>query len=889
MAWTGSLFGRPFILHEPRLLLLALALGAVVAAIWLRRGRHQLPLTAVLVRTLVFTAFAVALGQPAVERPTPVEATVFVLDISRSMGGFDDERLRAVEARLRDAVASNNGRQPLGLVAFAERAVVVYPVGALGALPDRARFRAALDGADVGSRDYTDLTAALRLAEALPASAGKRLVLITDGQETLGDAATWVVAARARGVSVDTYRPDGRPWAADMRLSDLRMPESAWQGDDLEVETIVTSEAPGEATLRLLVDGRPLGSQPVTLQAGANSFRLVLKPLSPGFHAVTAEIAPQGPDAIAENNALAATTVVRDKPRILVLEGQRGNAEKLRRTLEAGNSTVTVREPGSLSERLPDLAAYDGIVLVDVPAGALSAGRQKALQEYVRTLGRGLVVTGGVGSFGRGGYAGTTLEETLPVRVRPREEVRRVPAALLIIIDTSYSMDFPRGAASRMEMAKTAAASAIRALEPGDEVAVLAFSDNNNWVTRLRQIRTSQDMDQVAELISRLKPEGLTQMYPALNESIGELSTSRAGTKHVVLLSDGSPSNPFDDRQLTGRMRAAGITLSSIAIGDGADTALMERLAKGGNGRYSFARKPEEIPLLTLEEAERISTKTVASGSFRAVQTAPSPIMRGLDPAKLPAIGGYQITEVKPDAQQILASGENEPVLAQWQYGLGRVVAWTSDTSQNLTPEWRESDLYAPFWNQAVRWTLAESGSRHFRLQTAADGRDLVVTVDAFDDNGVPVNLAQLQGTLRTSAGDGVPIVLPQSAPGRYEVRLSELEPDAYQLDLQQARGGGTVADVLGFSVPYPIELRGQSQDDAKLTTLAERTGGFVLTGDQSLFDKRGSARVLSVPRFQPVWPWFVALGLALFLLDITLRLGYTGTSLTQLRRLMPR
>jgi hypothetical protein len=367
------------------------------------------------------------------------------------------------------------------------------------------------------------------------------------------------------------------------------------------------------------------------------------------------------------------------------------------------------------------------------------------------------------------------------------------------------------------------------------------------------------------------------------------LNTSRAGTKHILFLSDGAPSTPFNDRDYAAQVRAGGVALSSIAIGDGADTALMERLAKNGGGRYAYAAKPEDIPLVTLEEAERISTKTMASGSFRAVQVAPSPIMRGLDPAVLPPLGGYQITALKPDAQTILASGENEPVLAQWQYGLGRAVVWSSDLSQNLAPAWRDAEAYGPFWNQAVRWTLAESGSRQFRLQTTPAGRDLILAVDAFGDDGAPVNLARLRATLRGSGGEATALVLPQSAPGRYEVRLADLAPDAYRLELQQARGGGTVTDVLGFSVPYPSELRGERSGDATLATLTERTGGSILGARQSLFDRRDAGRVLSTPRFDPVWEWFAIVGLGLFLLDIALRLGYAGTPTAQLRRLLPR
>ncbi len=687
-------------------------------------------------------------------------------------------------------------------------------------------------------------------------------------------------------MTIDALPPPGRAATGDVYLSDLRVPESLWQGDELEVETIVGSDAAGRATVRLAVDGRAAGEGAIELRPGANTHRFALRPLAPGFHALRVEVVPRGADAIAENNWLGATTVVRDKPRVLVLQGDAVAADRLRRALEQTGSEVTLREPESLTERLSDLARYDAIVLADVPAARLSFERQKALQEYVRALGKGLVVTGGANSFGRGGYERTTLEEILPVAVEPRDEGKRAPVALLIVIDTSYSMDFPRGAPTRMEMAKTAAAGAVRALSPGDEVAILAFSDNNNWVTRLRPLAGEADADQVAAQIARLRPDGITRMREALAGGVDELAKSQAPTKHIIFLSDGAPSDPVDEGDLAARARRAGITLSSIAIGDGADTALMERLAKGGNGRYSFAGRPEDIPRLTLEEAEQVGGKALATGEFRPVQTAPSSIMRGLDPARLPALNGYQITEMKPDAQQILASGRDEPVLAQWQYGLGRVVAWTSDLGQDLAPGWRDAAAYAPFWNGVVRWTLPEPGSGAFRVRTTRLDRDLLLSVDALGPDGLPINLAETRATLRTPDGASVPLALPQSAPGRYEVPLAAPAPGTYRLEIEQVRGGQRVTDLAGFSVPYPAELRGPRASEATLSALADRTGGRVLDGASGLFGARDEARA---PRLQPIWPWFAALGLALFLLDIALRLGAAATPPARLRRLLPR
>ncbi|MGN6700273.1 MAG: VWA domain-containing protein, partial [Thermomicrobiales bacterium] len=810
----------------------------------------------------------------------PAGATVFVVDRSRSM---NDDDASAVAAQVAQALASA-GDEPVGLVAFAEHSAVVYPVGALQPGMTAATIAEALRSADTGSGDYTDIASALRLAASLPAAGGRRLVLFSDGRETIGQAADWAAGVAHQGVTIDAVRPAAPP-ASDVRLTDVQAPSSTWQGDEVEVNAAVASDLPTSATVQLLVDGQETGTRQIDLPAGTANARFVLQPLAPGFHAIAVRVAPQGNDPVPQNNTLATTTIVRDKPHVLIIEGTKFTGDRLRRALVNTSFIVDVKDPTALTERLSDLAVYDAIVLDDVPASAISAERQQALQEYVRSLGRGLVVTGGSQSFGSGDYAGSTLEDVLPVQVKPRGTGQRPPAALMLVIDVSFSMNTPNTGPTRIEMAKTAAENAVRALSPGDEVGVLAFSDNNEWVTRLRKINSQSDIDDIVNQISRLKADGVTQMYPALTAALDELSHSQAHTRHLILLSDGAPSTPFNPDSVTSQAKRNNATISTIAIGDGADLSLMEKIATSRDLAH-FARTPEEIPGFVLQEAKQLGGRTLATGEFQAVQTAPSPIMRGLDPAKLPTLDGYQITETKPDAQMILASGQDEPILAQWQYGLGRVVAWTSDLSQDLAANWKSSDAFGVFWNQAVRWTLPAAVSPYFRVSASQVDKDTVIAVDAFDDNGLPVDLADTRAQLRTPTGATVEIALVQSAPGRYEARLAAPATGAYSLALRQTRGGQVVTDTAGFNVPYPAELRGPAASDSALGALADRTGGQVLDLPEQVFGRPNTA---SAPHFVLVWQPFAALGLLLFVLDIALRLRHAATPDAILRRLLPR
>ncbi|MFN8517706.1 MAG: VWA domain-containing protein, partial [Chloroflexia bacterium] len=349
-------------------------------------------------------------------------------------------------------------------------------------------------------------------------------------------------------------------------MADLRAPASTWQGDDVEIEAVIAGDTAGDVRVQLRVDGGATGQQTVkltTATSGASgTARFTLKPLAEGYHALRVEIVNAGNDPITDNNLLNAATVVRQRPSVLIVEGTRNNGYFLQRALERSAFDVTVRAPSGIPTRTADLANYDSIVLADVPATMLSVEQQQGLQDYVRSLGRGLVVTGGNNSFGKGEYENSVLEETLPVRVKPRDEGKRPPVALLLIVDVSGSMDLPKPPPTKMDMAKAAAVSSVRALSPGDQVAVLAFADRPVWVSHLRTLNSQSDIDAVVDQINRLQADGVTEMADALRAGIAELRTSSSNTRHIIFLSDGQPTTQFDPVAMAAQARSADITLS---------------------------------------------------------------------------------------------------------------------------------------------------------------------------------------------------------------------------------------------------------------------------------------------------------------------------------------
>jgi hypothetical protein len=354
---------------------------------------------------------------------------------------------------------------------------------------------------------------------------------------------------------------------------------------------------------------------------------------------------------------------------------------------------------------------------------------------------------------------------------------------------------------------------------------------------------------------------------------LDQMRGSTANIKHIVLMTDGESQGRSDYQTLIDQMKNLGITFSTIAIGNDADTKLLQRLADMGGGKYYFAASADQVPSITLNEAQSAGKQPTRTGDFRATLVKPSPIIGDLKPEELPTLGGYQVTEAKPTADVILQSGQKDPVLAQWQYGLGRVVAWTPDLGAAFAKQWPAWSRFGQFWHQALLWALPDPNASALTVDTRAEGDQVVIGVDATDVDGRFINSAPVTGTLVTPDGKSFAIKLPQVGPGRYEVHVQAALPGAYRLSLSQPRPDNTTAQREGgFAVPYSAEYSPAPGGTALLSDIATLTGGTLLGGATDATDAGGKAGTIT--RFREWWGWFAAAALVLFLIDLGLRLS---------------
>jgi len=861
---------------------LGLILLVALPVIWYigfprQRYRRRRDITSLLIRTVIVVLLVLALsGMQAVQAVDQL-AVVYLVDASDSI---DQPAREAQLAYIQESLAEKPSDDQAAVIVFGADAQVDRSFSTL----------AELDSIDSQvNATNTDLAGALSLAMGVfPADTARRIVILSDGQQTIGDAVSRAQLAAASDIEI-SYVPFFRAPAADVRVTDLIAPSRVFEGQEFDVTVSIEAEEATDAQLLIFSDGALIHESDIALQAGTTTYTLPQTSEGSGFLDFQARIvAPDGADDFRQNNELSAFSQVVGPPQVLLLATDPNEIVHLLPALDEAGLNVEVREPGQFLPELAELTAYKSVILANVPATALSNRQMDTLDRFVRDLGGGLVVVGGPESYGPGGYFDTPLEDTLPVEMQIRDQQRLPQLTIAYIIDRSGSMGVA-GASGvpNIELAKEAIIRSVEFLQPTDRAAVAAFDSSAGYVVPFVQ---AIDRRRIQELIATLRSGGGTDILAGMSLIAEDIINEPSDRKHIILLTDGGASQD-GLMELTRQLnQGADVTTSVVAVGDGA-ADFLDEMAEVGGGNFHFVALPEQIPTIFTLETVLATRSYIIEEPFTPLLAGTSPIMDGIRSA--PALLGYVATSPKATAQVILRPSDEfpDPLLASWQYGLGRAVAFTSDATSRWAQNWVQWDEFTRFWGQAVSWTITESSNNNIETRVIMQGDEARIIVDARDDSGDFLNDLELVTTVSTPDGDSEIVVLDQAAPGRYEGAFSPDEEGAYYLALT---GGGIVdGDNLGFNeingwvMSYSPEYIQGDQDDTLLVELADLTGGANLEDDPALvFDHTLEVQMASAP----LAPWLLLIAVLLLPLDIAVRrLVITRSDIARLRAYLSR
>jgi Ca-activated chloride channel family protein len=510
------------------------------------------------------------------------------------------------------------------------------------------------------------------------------------------------------------------------------------------------------------------------------------------------------------------------------------------------------------------LERWDVVVLSDVARTAVSAKAMAALGSWVENRGGGLLFVGGSAVFGEGvdrpeaGYRHTEVERLLPVTFDRDDEPE---VALVIVLDRSWSMN-----GTSMELSKSAAEAAANTLAPAQMLGVLTFNDQSEWDVPLTRVRDSKATLHAA--IARITASGPTEIYTALDRAFGALTVVRARAKHVILLSDGQ-TEPQDFEDLVKKMSAAGITVSSVALGPDADVKLLGNLAAWGGGRSYVVHDAQEVTAIFVKEAKNASTPGAdANGAIAAIAKPAAVALDGASSA--PALYGRNAVTKKPQAIEMLATSHGDPLLTTWPVGLGRTAMFAADFEGRWTRDWPRWKGFGAFLSSLVR-SLAPRRVPLSSLTVTGgdrqgDQRGLHLVLNVRDQDGHRENLLSPAVNVRRGDKEQVTLPLTQNGPGLYEARV--VADTTTPLEFSLAGGAGTAPASAFFVDDRSAEYRLAPPDGALLSAIARMTGGaFHPTPD----DIREAPRGIGVAR-HPLAPELLGFTLLLWPIEITLR-----------------
>ena len=801
----------------------------------------------IIVRILVVTLLASSLAQIQVKKVSKDMTTIFVVDMSDSLKDKQED----VEVYLKNLIANMPKGNEYGMVAFGKDATVEQFV------TSNKNFISL--NTDVVSHATNIEDAVATAISMFPEDGGKRIVLVSDGLQNEGDINKLKGNLLANNIEFDWTLVQSEI-EKEVYVSDLSVPNQIQIGDTFYVTVSIYSTKQTNATIYLYSGLEIKGSKEVSLQKGENQFVFSDTAVDSGIASYKVRIDTED-DTLALNNEYVTFAQITDKAKVLLVEGSAGQSEQFQEVLKSANVDFTVCTPEFVPNTLQELNKYKEVIFLDVYADDLREGFMDILEPYVKDYAGGFICIGGSNSYVLGNYRDTAIEKVLPVDMDLTNE-REVPKmAMVMVIDHSGSMsDSLGGAFSALDLAKSAASKAVDNLRSTDDVGVLIFDDRYQWVYELS---SAADKETVQDKIGTITIGGGTSIFPAVNQAVQSLENSDATYKHIVLLTDGQDGYRQYQSLIT-KINDNNITLSTVAVGSGADTGMLQSLANACGGRYYYTDLNNDMPRIFAQEVFLSTKSYLINETFMPVLSANHKIMENVFTGGVRALNGYVATSAKSTATVILKSHKGDPILAAWQYGLGKTVAFTSDGEFNWTKNYADFDDYVTLWKNITDYCITETdlGEDSITLNQGTDYVEVEYTTKEIDKD-VSISMVYQNADNVTKEVELLPV-----EPGKYKGTMDISDIGIYNVNIRKNKDEEVVNNVnTAVAVQYSKEYRLDQTNDALKNMVTELSGNIYGLEDEIFLEPKEV-----VKSWKDYKDLCLLLALLLYMVDILIR-----------------
>lgn len=807
----------------------------------------------------------------------------YLVDLSVSMQPYRKQ----LAVCLRENLNARSSDSSVGVIVFDAKPRVIAPATTA---PDVAAIVAEIEGQDLSAVRSasaleldTNIQEAFRLAmSSFPSDQEKRICLISDCNETEGNALLEAQRIKEAGVSIYAFDPKlaVRP---DVAVEGMRLGKDVNLNQSFDVtvkiiSTIGEQEAGGgAASLQLYRNNVRVASSPLALKRGSQevTFRQRLERGGRFLYETRLDtVLAQNP----ENDRTYMYLELMDLPRLLVIANSPEERRLIPNLFRGARVDLELRTSRGLPQTMLDLQEFAAVVIGNIPASLMTRNQMKLLHDYVREFGGSLIMTGGDKALSAGGYGGTVMEQVLPARLAFEE--KEIPvSAVVFILDTSASLELKTYdfEGKKTEFVQRFAMSAVDVLSERDYFGLLGFGGNTRvlaWLVPLQKVVDRQALKQLALVYEQRR----SSFFEPLSEAYQGLIKINSPNKHIIIVSDGYVQSGINYEHLAMQFAASDISISCVALGHDANRKMLEGIARWGNGRYFVAENVAEATKILEREVQELAQAVVVEKPTKPlVLEQNSEIFAGVDMNLVPTLFGYVRVKPKLAAQTIMVTKEaRDPLLLTWQYGAGRVTIFNTDLGGGWTQLW-VSDWGGEFtrlWQNLVTWSMKREPGVVYLPHVRTRGWELQCSVDALDEKRKFVNNAPPAAGLYPLGEQGqvfseasrINIPMRQTGPGQYESSHKVNRRGIYLFKAARTNGtgvactGAVIADSREMAFPLPNLVLRQK--------LCELARGRVVAESKEVFEKKAR----TTKRSHDLGIYLLLAACFLFALDVTAR-----------------
>lgn len=772
----------------------------------------------------------------------------------------------------------------VGVIPFAKKATTLVELG--------GKFNSINDVYEDKNFDYTATNleeALLYTSEKFKEDSYKRIVLISDGNETDGEAINTIETLMQEGITVDVINMNAE-FTSEISITGIKYTDKTYLNREEEVEVLINASSTCSVTVNLYKEGELDSTKNSYLNNGLNVITFPLDTSAPGEFkykvVVTGEEGTEFKDTFIENNSRSFIQNVSSDFKYLFLGSSEAELNKFRNlaNLSAETNIDTFINKKNVPYSLEDLIKYDEVILSDLDFTTLNNYSEliNNLSKAVSIYGKSVFTFGSTNVGNTNDPALVSYNDLLPVQYQPDDS-----RALVLVLDSSGSMG-----GNNINMVIAGAKEVVKKLNVNDSIAVVTFETNTVVPVTMTTIRNEKNRQEILNKIDRIKVGGGTNMMNALDEAYKQIQGVTAEYKNIISLTDGLAGDNVEDlKKYVTSMSFSNISSSFINVGDedGKGEELLKTLAKLGNGQYKYCADSSNLKDIMIDTInQEILDKVIEKDSPIIYQKENDASMKNGVLNKLENVQGYNYCRMKSGASTVLSvqyihtNSKNElsviaiPLYAYWNFGSGKVTSFTSTLSTSWTTKFWNATSGKTFFSNILSESLPDRFNKSIlNINFKANGSTSKVIVSPnvdTKDTKVSIEFSSLDKKDEKASydlifdGDSFSYNLPTPKVGFYKatISFSKLNPttNAYELSEKVE---------MTYSFDYSSEFN--FFDDNRNTLLNEissQCGGSILAEDNIHFNIADNQ--LTEASYVSIMVWILLAAVILYLADIVIR-----------------